>query len=60
MIIKLEVTISNDAASKNLTEQRWGITLLFRNYSSFNQINNAGKSVHGELIFQSKGCVKNK
>lgn len=53
-----DIVIENDADNNSITEHNWNIILTFRNYRDYNQSNNAGKKIVGELKFEIGTCER--
>lgn len=48
--------IKSNASQKYFMEHEWNVVLAFRNYRDYNQSNNAGKKITGELEFKVNKC----
>lgn len=51
-----DIIIKNNANQQYFIEHNWNAILAFRNYRDYNQNENAGKKITGELEFKVTGC----
>lgn len=58
--ILLENVVISDEFDNKTTNIEWKIRLSFRNYRDYDQVNNAGKSAKGNLIFKMIECERTK
>ena len=52
------IVIEDDSSNSDSTSQMWKVSLEFRNYKSYNQVNNANKSASGILKYEIEGCER--
>ena len=52
--------VISDEEDNVSTNHKWEISLAFNNYRDYNQINNSGKTIKGNLTFEITNCSRMK